>query len=138
MLVALGVGVTDLTFAFEAVTNGGQRNGMPAFPFVMFGVIGIVAGVGDLRVMQSGALQGASRLARHLWRMCFALFIATLSFSVQAAKMIPRPVRFPALIGLPMLVVLVTMLYWLWRVRIRRSLRGTVAVSAPEPALNAH
>jgi len=28
--------------------------------------------------------------------------------------------------------VLATMLYWLWRVRIRRSLRGIVAVSAPE------
>jgi hypothetical protein len=31
-----------------------------------------------------------------------------------------------------MLVVLVTMLYWLWRVRIRRSLRGMVGIFASE------
>jgi uncharacterized membrane protein len=32
--------------------------------------------------------------------------------------------------ALPVLVVLVAMLYWLWRVRIRRSLRGIAGVSA--------
>ena len=37
--------------------------------------------------------------------------------------MIPRLIAFP-LIALPVVAVLVTMLYWLWRVRIRRSLRG--------------
>ena len=133
MLVALTVGLTDLTFGFQAIANGGTRNGMPAFPFFMFGVVATLAGVGDLRILRSGALVGASRLARHLWRMCFALFIAALSASVQFAKMIPQPVRMPALV-LPMLAVLVTMLYWLWRVRVRRSLRGIVAVAAPEAA----
>ena len=133
MLVALTVGLTDLTFGFQALANGGTRNGMPAFPFFMFGVVATLAGVGDLRMLRSGPLVGASRLARHLWRMCFALFIAALSASVQIAKMIPQPVRMPALV-LPMLAVLVTMLYWLWRVRVRRSLRGIVAVTAPEAA----
>src|SRR5688500_11437305 len=33
MLVGLGVGLTFLTFGFEAVINGGERKGMPAFPF---------------------------------------------------------------------------------------------------------
>ena len=46
--------------------------------------------------------------------------------------MIPRPVRIPALIALPMLAVLVTMLYWLWRVRIRRPFRGIVGASTRE------
>ena len=129
MLVALTLGMTDLTFGFQALANGGTRFGMPAFPFFMFGVVGTLGGVGDLRVLRSGALTGTSRLARHLWRMCFALFIAALSASVQFAKMLPQPVRMPVLV-LPMLAVLVAMFYWLWRVRIRRSLRGLAVVRA--------
>lgn len=132
MLVALGVGITDLTFAYEAIANGGTRKGMPAFPFVMFGVVGTLGALGDLRVLRSGALQGARRLARHLWRMCFALFIAALSFFIGQAKVIPEPMRILPLLALPVLFVLVTMFYWLWRVRVRQSLQGIVIVRAPE------
>ena len=39
------------------------------------------------------------------------------------------PLAVTALLG-PVLAVLLTMLYWLWRVRIRRSLRGLVGVRA--------
>lgn len=134
MLVALAVGLTSLRFAFEALASGGKRNGMPAFPFLMFGVVGLMASAGDLRMMRSGPLRGAPRLARHLWRMCFALFIAALSFFIGQAKVIPKPVRILPLLALPVLAVLVTMLYWLWRVRIRRSFRGVVGVGAPKAA----
>jgi uncharacterized membrane protein len=134
MVVGFGVALTFLAFGFEAIANGGTRNGMPAFPFLMFGVVGLLASIGDVRVMRSGALKGASRLARHLWRMSFALFIAALSFFIGQAKVIPKPVRIMPLLALPVLAVLVTMLYWLWRVRVRRSVRGIVVVSAPEPA----
>lgn len=133
MLMALSIGVTDLVFGFQAVANGGTRNGMPAFPFFMFGVIGTLGAIGDIGVMRSGALGGTARVARHLWRMCFALFIAALSFSVQVAKLIPRPVRIPAM-AIPMLAVLLTMLYWLWRIRIRRSVRGIVVGRAARAA----
>jgi hypothetical protein len=85
-----------------------------------------------VRVMLSGALTGASRLARHLWRMSFALFIAALSFFIGQAKVIPGPIRIPALLALPVLAVLVTMVYWLWRVRVGRAVRGLVGVRAPE------
>lgn len=128
MLLALGVGVASLTFAVEAFAAGGKRNGMPAFPFVMFAVVGLLASAGDLRVMRTGALRGAPRLARHLWRMCFALFIAALSFFIGQSKVFPAPIRILPLLALPVLVVLVTMFYWLWRVRIRHSLRGIVGV----------
>lgn len=132
MLVAFGVGLTMLAWGVEAVANGGRRNGMPAFPFFMFATFGLLGAFGDLRVMRSGALKGAARLARHLWRMSIALFLAALSFSVQAASMLARSeIRLPgAVIALPMVLVLGTMLYWLWRVRVRRSLRGIVTVRA--------
>jgi hypothetical protein len=133
MLASLGIGLTFLTFGFEALANGGTRKGMPAFPFLLFGVVGLLASVGDLRVMRSGALRGARRIARHLWRMSFALFIAALSFFIGQARVIPEPIRIRPLLALPVLSVLATMLYWLWRVRVRRSVRGIVVrVTAPE------
>jgi uncharacterized membrane protein len=135
MLVGLTVGLTSLTFAFEALASpDGTRHGMPAFPFVMFGVVGTLAGVLDLRMIRAGGLKGAPRLARHLWRMSFALFIAALSFFIGQAKVFPKPVRILPLLALPVLAVLVTMFYWLWRVRIRRSLRGIVGVRAAKAA----
>jgi uncharacterized membrane protein len=132
LLVALIVGVTTLTFGFEAIAAGGTRYGMPAFPFFMFGVVGLLASAGDLRMIRSGDRRGAARIARHLWRMCFALFIAALSFFLGQAKVIPRPIRIPALLALPVLIVLVAMLYWLWRVRVRRSFRGVIDGHAPD------
>ena len=132
MLVALVVGVTDAAFAVEVLANGGERDGMPAFPFLMFGAVGLLASAGDARMLRAGGVRGAARIARHLWRMSFALFIAALSFFIGQAKVIPEPVRIPPLLALPVLAVLVTMLYWLWRVRARRTLRGIVRVGAAE------
>jgi uncharacterized membrane protein len=135
MAVALAVGAVSFTFGVEALANGGRRDGIPAFPFFLFGVAGVTAAVGDWHVLRFGARQGAARLARHLWRMCFALFIAALSFSVQLPKFVPKPYRVPGLFALPILAVLVTMLYWLWRVRTRRSLRGLAVTGAPDTLL---
>ena len=134
MLVALGVGSITLMWGFEAIANGGKRNGMPAFPFLMFATIGLLGAAGDLRVMRFGALKGPSRLARHLWRMSIALFLAALSFSVQLASILRRQdIRLPGgVIAVPMVLVLGAMLYWLWRVRLRRSLRGMVLLRAAE------
>jgi len=129
---ALAVSAISLTFAAQAIANGGSRNGMPAFPFVMFGVVGLLATVGDVRMLRSGPLQGTARLARHLWRMCFALFIAALSFFIGQAQVIPKPFRILPLLAIPVVVVLVTMLYWLWRVRVRRRVQGIIGVALPE------
>jgi hypothetical protein len=134
-VVSFAVGLVMLSWGFEAIANGGKRNGMPAFPFFLFGIVGMLAGIGDLRVIRSGPLTGARRLARHLWRMCFALFIAALSASVQFVKMVPEPFRsIRPLFVLPVLMVIVAMFYWLWRVRFRRSLQGIVRLRAPEIA----
>lgn len=126
MLLALAVGLTSLWFGIEAIgsPDGTGRDGMPAFPFLMFGVVGTLAAAGDFRVIRSAPLLGARRLARHLWRMSFALFVAALSFFIGQARVFPEPIRIRPLLALPVLLVLVTMFYWLWRVRVRRSLPG--------------
>ena len=120
LAVALAVGLTLMTFGLEAlVSPGGAKYGVPAFPLLLFGTIRLLATAGDVRVMRSGALHGAPRLARHLWRMCFALGLAAFAFVPRLAPMLPARFRSLPVLVLPVLIVLLTMLYWLWRVRFR-------------------
>lgn len=124
LLAAAGLCLTNLAFGVQAA-RGGNNDGMPPFLFFMFGAVALMATVGDLRVLRFGALRGPARIARHLWRMCFALFLAALSFFIgQGAKVLPAALQSPALRALPVVGVLVIMFYWLWRVRVRKILRG--------------
>ena len=128
MMVALVVGVAFFTFGVVAFESpDGKLKGIPFVPFFIFGSIALLSSAGDLRLIRSGgvhAIRGAPRLVRHLWRMCTALLIAAFSFFLGQAQVIPKPIRIPALLAIPPLAVFVAMLYWLWRVRIRRNLRG--------------
>jgi hypothetical protein len=79
-----------------------------------------LAAIGDLRVMISGLPRGGRRLARHLWRMCFALFIAAGSFfsiRERVAKILPEPFTTGPMRALPILLLFGAMFYWMWRVR---------------------
>jgi hypothetical protein len=130
LLVAGAVATTMLTFGVEAVLAGGKRGEIPAFPFFLFGVIGLLGAAGDARVLSSGLLQGRARLARHLWRVTCALLIAAMSFFLGQAKVIPEPIRIIPLLAVPVLTVLVAMFYWLWRVRRPGPLHGPAPRSA--------
>jgi hypothetical protein len=100
--------------------------------FFIAAIVGLAI-VGDIRVLWSGALRGAARIARHLWRMCFALFIATGSFFLGQADEFPEALRiWPVLIMLA-LAPLVLLLYWMWRIRVRKSLRGMIMSRAGAP-----
>jgi hypothetical protein len=125
MVVAFVLGVASITLALTG------RQGAMTFPLLMFGGIALLAGVGDLRMIRAGGLQGAPRLKRHLWRMCTALLIAAASFFLGPVGRIPESLRSPILRLIP-LVVLVTMVYWLWRLRLKRMARAVVGVSTPE------
>jgi len=131
-IATLSVAIVNAIYAFQAFAGGGTRDGIPAFPFILFGTAGLLATIGDVRIMRYGPLRGARRIARHLWRMCFALLVAALSFFIGQARVIPKPIRIMPLLALPLLVVIVTMIYWLWRVRIRQSLRGLVRTTTVE------
>jgi hypothetical protein len=137
VVVAL-VTATLLRFGFAVLASPtGKLYGMPAAPFLIFGAIGMLAVIGDVRAVRAGGVQtirGRPRLVRHLWRMTTALLIAAFSFFLGQAKVIPKPIRIVPLLLVPPLVVLASLLYWLWRVRFRRSLAGLsvrVMTSAP-------
>jgi len=125
-MVVIALTLFETGLGFKALASpGGALNGVPFFMPFFLATITTLAAAGDIRMMRSGALRAAPRLARHLWRMCFALFIAAGSFfSIRArvAKVLPEPFTTPAMRALPVALVFLAMFYWLWRVRTRRML----------------
>jgi hypothetical protein len=128
MLAAFALGVASFLAAFVSAGRGNVPLAVPQF---LFGVLAVSAGLGDRRMLHSGALQGPRRLKRHLWRMCVALFIAAASFFLGPVRRIPEPLRIPALRLLPFIVLMV-MAYWLWRFRSKRTSRSVIGATAPE------
>jgi uncharacterized membrane protein len=114
----------------------GPIGGVPAGPIFLFAFVGLLATHGDLRLLRAGGIEGNARIARHLWRMTFALWIATSSFFLGQAKLFPEPVRTIALLAIPPLLVLAMLAYWLlrtWR-RGRQARRERAGAAFGKPA----
>jgi hypothetical protein len=126
LIVVIGLALGDILAGVEAYNSpGGVRNGVPFQMLFFLATIMILAAAGDMRVMRFGALRGGPRLARHRWRMCFALFIAAGSFfsiETRVAKILPEPLTTAPMRVLPIVLLFGAMFYWLWRVRGRRTL----------------
>lgn len=115
--VALGIGV-DATLLLTGLKAPANPLIGPLSLFIS-GAIALAA-YGDLRVVRRGGLFGSDRIARHLWRMCFGLFIAVGAFAAQGARVLPDWIpRLPLLLG-SMTLVLAMMSFWLVRVRLKR------------------
>lgn len=114
-LLDLGATVLALALGIVSIIYGFVAEGQPTALYLIFGVVALLAALGDIRMFVRG-IQGARRLTRHLWRMCLALFIATGSFFLGQADEFPEPLRNFALLPIPVLLVLLTMFYWQARV----------------------
>jgi uncharacterized membrane protein len=135
MLLAFGVALTQLTFAVIAISN--PVRGVPTPMLFFIGTIVLLAAVGDWRLLRAGSISGTRRLARHLWRMCFGLFIASGSFFLGQASFLPRPLRIVPLLVALGIAPLIVLLYWMWRVRLSQNLRGlrtTKPIVAQQPS----
>lgn len=96
----------------------GQYTGPPApGAILVLGGICLAAGLGDLRYFVRGTLSVTQRLSRHLWRMCFAFFIATGSFFLGQMDVLPQVVRGSPILFLLAFAPFALMLFWLVRVR---------------------
>jgi uncharacterized membrane protein len=126
LIVVVGLAFLDILGGVKAFNSPrGVLNGVPFAMFFFLATVMILAAIGDVRIMRFGIPRGGPRLARHLWRMCFALFIAAGSFfsiRERVAKILPEPFTTGPMRTLPILLIFGAMFYWLWRVRRRRPL----------------
>ena len=78
----------------------------------------LLAAAGDVRMLVRGGVFGAQRIVRHLWRMCFGLFIATGSFFLgQGSKVFPTFLLKTNILFVPAVLPLILLIFWLFRVR---------------------
>lgn len=133
MLLAFAISIYAFSLGIEGMGN--TRNivdKVPAQALFMFGTVGLLGALLDARMLLAGSIQGPHRLARHLWRMSFAMWLATMSFFLGQAKFFPEPIRKSGLLVIPVLVVLAMMLYWLVRVLWKKKRMPTLSNSSTQ------
>lgn len=124
-VLAFTLAAVSCTGAFTALGRPGNNlDGVPAGMLFFMGTVILLAATGDVRMILAGGIHGTRRLARHLWRMSFALFIASGSFFLGQMRSVPEPIRIVPLLVILAIAPLVLMLYWMWRVRLSRKLHG--------------
>ena len=132
MLLALTVSVLAFNAGFE---HGAAAAGPRRLRCFIFGVVGLLAAPATFAMMRAGGIQGPRRIARHLWRMCFAMWVAAASFFWGPPGRVPEVIRIPALQAVAVLVPIVVMVYWLWRIRSRKTLLRASSASRRATAM---
>ena len=136
MLVAAAAGVSGWILALTT----------PAFAvgYGIFGSIALLSAAGDIRMLVRRGLAGSQRIVRHLWRMGFALFVATVSLFIGTsgdpvfrrtglrARLFPPSVRATHLPAVPVFIVVLLTLFWLFRVLFTNGDQGSPAVARHE------
>ena len=139
LLIPLTLGILSWISGLKVVRSGASsQDGVPVGMTFFMGSVMLLAAVGDVRMLVSGGVFGAKRIARHLWRMCFGLFIAAGSFFFGGSN---RPLRLlstvgigkyrsPALFNTTLYLILtilplILLIFWRIRVRLTNAYNGT-------------
>jgi hypothetical protein len=137
-LIPLALGILTWMNGINVVRSGASsQGGVPVGMTFFMGSVMLLAAAGDVRMLVRGGVFGAKRIARHLWRMCFGLFIAAGSFFLGPSN---RPLRLLSAVGLGQhlppalfstslyliltILPLILLIFWLVRVRLRNAYDG--------------
>jgi hypothetical protein len=97
LLIPLILGLLTWMNGLRVLRSGADsQDGVPVGMMFFMGSVMLLACAGDFRMLISGVLS-TKRIARHLWRMCFGLFIATGSFFMGPSN---RPLRLLSAVGI--------------------------------------
>lgn len=106
-----------------AQSPGGTLGGHAAADYYGFAMIFGLAALLDLNNLGRGGVTGASRLARHLWRMGLALFVAVGSFFFGQQRVMPEWMQGSPWLNVPPLATLALLAFWVVQVRVAGWLR---------------
>jgi uncharacterized membrane protein len=121
LLLALAIAIAGATWGFQAATSPtGLKDGYSPVMYFIFATVALLFVASDVRLIVRGGVSGTKRIARHLWRMCFALLFATLSFYPGQAKLFPKWLKDTNLLSVPAVLLIGAMFFWLYRVSIRK------------------
>jgi len=106
-----------------------QRGRPEAAPMFIFSAMAIGGAIGDVKMLRAGGIEGKPRIKRHLWRLCFAMWVAAASFFWGPRGRVPEIIYYPALLPIPVLTPIAVMLFWIWRLRGKKAVTGVVTSS---------
>ena len=128
LIMGSGVAAALLFFGIQGIYGTGFVDRAPAQAIIIMGGVAALAAVLDLKVIRQGGISGAPRIARHLWRMCYALFIAAGSFFLGQQKVMPKFMHGAPIFYVLALAPLVLMAFWLLRVRFSNQFKTAAIV----------
>ncbi|OYW21353.1 MAG: hypothetical protein B7Z43_10770 [Sphingomonas sp. 12-62-6] len=112
LFVALSITTAGVIFMrMGAASPSGTVDGSPPQD------AGAFAAAGELNFVVRRQLSNVARIARHLWRMCFSLFIASGSFFLGQQQVFPKTLQDSVLLLVLALAPLPVMLFWLGKIR---------------------
>jgi hypothetical protein len=115
-----------------AIVLIGTGRADPSGYYGMGAIVALAAAL-DLKVILRGGIGGAPRIARHLWRMCLALFVAVGSFFLGQQRVMPEFMQGSPWLSVPPLAVLAAMLFWLLKLRFAKAIARWKAARAAVP-----
>ena len=98
---------------------GSKYGFRPGFYFFSF-FLTVIAAAGDIRMLVRHGISGTQRLARHLWRMCWGLFVASGSIFIARPQLFPAFMRKSGMLVVLGLLPLLLMIFWLIRIRVMK------------------
>jgi uncharacterized membrane protein len=132
LVIPVALGVLTWMNGIRVLRSGAtSENGVPVGMNFFMGTVMLLAAAGDVRMLLRGGVYGAKRVVRHLWRMCFGLFIATGSFFLGQQQVFPKWLRGSPALFVPALLPLVLLILWVLRVWFGKMFRGSGAREAP-------
>lgn len=102
-----------------AIVLVGRTRGDATAYYGLGGIIALAAAL-DLKVILNRGIAGGPRVARHLWRMSLALFVALGSFFLGQQRQMPDFMQGSPWLSVPPLAVLAAMVFWLLKLRFAR------------------
>lgn len=124
LLIVWAVAIANVTLGIvAALSPTGMVYDYPPGPYFFLGTVAVIATGGDVRMLRGNGVSGTQRSARHLWRMCFALFIASSSLFLARQQLFPELMRKTGTLVLLSFLPLILMIYWLIRVRFADALK---------------
>jgi uncharacterized membrane protein len=131
LILVLSVSAVEITFGTQAAMSPtGLKFEYPPGPYLFIGSIAALAALGDARMLFRGGIAGTQRLARHLWRMCFALFVASGSIFLARAHLFPAFMRKTGMLFVLSFLPLALLVFWMIRVRTAKRYKAMRAGSA--------
>ena len=132
---AVAIGVALLTLGGLVVRgDAAKQPGVPLGMYFFMGTIPLLAAAGDIRMLVRGGISGTPRIARHLWRMCFGLFIASGSFFLGQQQVFPPVIRKQYILAPLAILPLILLIYWMIRVRLSKRAIGVTVVKLGQRA----